>query len=51
MEDTNFENQLVVSYIINCYRLQSSHWSLIEIVYKKNITGYFMDLYNLLYCL
>ena len=45
MEDTNVENQFVVLYIINCYRLQSNHWRLIEIVYKKNIAGYFMDLY------
>ena len=53
MEDTNVENQFVVlyMYIIYCYRLQSSHWMLIEIVYKKNIAGYFMDLYNLLYWL
>ena len=53
VEDTNVENQFVVLYIINhdCYRLQSSHWRLNKIVYKKNIAGYFMDSYNLLYCL
>ena len=49
--DTNVENQFVVLYIIYCYRLQFSHWRLIEIVYKKNIAGYFMDVYNLLHCL
>ena len=51
MEDTHVENQFVMLYIINCYRLQFSYLRLLEIVYKKNIAGYFMDLYNLLYCL
>ena len=51
VEDTSVENQSAVLYIIYCYRLQSSHRMLIEIVYKKNKAGYFMDLYNLLYCL
>ena len=37
VDDTNVENQFVVLYIINCYRLQSSHWGLIEIVFLTHL--------------